>query len=80
MICVLLQRPKLILIFSYTLKGAPTVAELKSMKKEAADANVEICSKYYMYSLCCVCVSFAMVVYNTIFYATIFSGIQQKCM
>ena len=42
--------------FSYTLKGAPTVAELKSMKKEAADANVEICSKYNMYSLCCVCI------------------------
>jgi len=26
--------------------GAPTVAELKSMKKEAADANVEICMGY----------------------------------
>ncbi len=54
MICVLLQRPILILTFSYTFKGAPTVAELKSMKKEAADANVEICSKYNMISLCCV--------------------------
>ena len=26
--------------------GAPTVAELKAMKKEAADANVEICMGY----------------------------------
>lgn len=50
MICVCIAKTKNLYWQFYTLKGAPTVAELKSMKKEAADANVEICSEYIMYS------------------------------
>ena len=50
--CVL-QRPKTYIGNFILSKGAPTVAELKSMKKEAADANVEICSKYNILTRLC---------------------------
>lgn len=43
----------LISFYSY-LSGAPTVAELKAMKKEAADANVEICSEYPLQQSLCI--------------------------